>query len=321
MRIVLSTFLLGTVAATAPAQSGPVLLTEPNSGVSVMLPEDWSFAASEKGLIAASGDKTGLVVLREIDRKFTEAAFDLETSVERGALRDVELDRVVIMLDRERGALEALVHARGSGLDQQGDRVQFALLLVKVGEEGDLVLGAWKNPRQAKTVSDILDSIHVRNPQAAGGLQLSEPETGAAITIPVGWVTMANRKGLLAASVDRGAMALIFRPRADFAAAVAQATVFLRERVFDDVQVGEFGAVKAVDATLGAELGRVMVASGTATDRVDKKPVEFRVLAVKRSDTDEGALILGAWKSEKHKKQVEALLNSIHFAKPAAKKQ
>lgn len=318
-----TSFTLPLLAASIAAQNERTLqLSEPKSGVTVTLPKDWKVGAADKGLIAVNDDRSAMVVLADCAQDFGKPVPDVAKSLQRSKLRDLKIEDAVTVAEADRGALQGLISVKGSGTNEDGDKVTFSAFIVKAGDIAGLAVGAWKDAKQAATVAGILEGICVQNPKSHEGLVLSETQTGASVTIPAGWVTMASKKGLLAWSQDRTAMTLIIRPQEKFDDAVTKASTFLKGHVLEDVEIGKFGEVSATDAVHKAEFARVVGASGKAKDRTDGKPVQLRVLAVQCPELDQGAMVLGAWKDEKGAAAVKKLLESIHVAKEEpAKKQ
>ena len=295
-----------------------LLLTGRETGVSVMLPKDWSFLAGKKGLAASNEDKSALVLLAELDENFRDSAMDVEETLADGLLTEVVVDKAVILAQRDRGALEGLVRVTGAGIDPHGQKVDFNALIVKVGDTTGIIVGAWKGDDRKEVVEKILEGIHVRSAGGKGGLTLTNTGTGATVTIPKGWITTASPKGLLAFTEDRTAMTLIFRPRDNFAKAVENTRTILRERVFQDIEISDFAEITAAAANKRG-FARVLNASGKAKDRQDQQPVEFEVMMVQRTDKDRGGLILGAWKNADAKAQVAELLSTIRVGKNPSK--
>ncbi len=318
MRLAVSAFVAVLAAGLPAQQDDSLLLTGPETGVSVTLPKDWSFLAAKQGLAATNTDKSALIILAELDENFRDSAMDVEESLADGLLTEVVVDKAVILAKRERGALQGLVRVTGAGVDPHGQKVDFNALFVKVGDTTGIIVGAWKGKDRKVVVEKILEGIHVRSAGGPGGLKLTDTGTGATVTIPKGWVTVASRKGLFAFSEDRAAMTLIFRPRENFAQAVENTRNSLREHVFQDIEISDFAEVQAMDANQRG-FARVLNASGVAKDREDQQPVEFQVMMVQRMDKDRGGLILGAWKNAEAKGEVASLLSSIKVGKKPGK--
>lgn len=301
-------------AARGPKEG--TVLQDPKSGAAVTLPADWSFATDEHGLLAGNEDGSAMVALASAEKDFETLRTNVQVALVT-RLDQVAVARTTVVAADELGGFEELVVSEGQGVSRRdGKPVRFSALVVRSGDAGGLILGAWKTEAAAKTVESILDTLRVETTAGKGGLVLTNAATGATITIPKGWATIADRKALLTVAPERGGMALILRWAGDFETSVAKAREVLTGWVFKDITLGEFAIVEAAyDKTLG----EVIAADGKAVDVVDEKPVEFNVLRMGLPQKDEGALIFGAWKDEKHAKAVEEMLMSIKLGKPEAK--
>ena len=203
----------------------------------------------------------------------------------------------------ERGSLEALIAVAGTGTSRMdAAQVDFSAVVLKSGEAGVLALGAWKTPAHAEAVATILHGLHVQKSAGEAGLEMTDSASGASITFPEGWSVMAGRKGILASAPERGAMVMVMRWQDGFEKGLNETRDALVTHVFKDATLGEFAVV---EASYGENLGAVVAASGSAIDRMDQKPVDFRALRIQNVSEDRGTAIFGAWKSEEHAKQGE----------------
>ena len=192
---------LTCVAGSASAQSTsrPKELFDAATGVGLTLPANWNFAVDAVKFAAASDDGKGLVVIVAADKKFQEEVLELEETLGEEVFRDVEVDEAVILMGEKRGALEEVVAVRGSAIHRKdGKPVKFSALLVKSGDKGALVMGAWKDAEHAAVVREILEGIYVKPPKKGGGLELTHKGTGACITLPDKWTVLHRKHGLLA---------------------------------------------------------------------------------------------------------------------------
>ena len=317
--LVLLPLLLSASLSSAPVQAesqAGVVLHEPTSGATVTLPEDWTFATGEGGLMALSADERAFVLLAAAEKDFEQVRKDV-----RALILD-RLDGVVVAKTsaegvNERGALEEVVTVQGKGTSKKdGEAVEFAALLVRSGDAGVLVLGAWKDEVNAERVADVLAGLRVKKSAGEAGLEVTNARTGASVKIPVGWEVVRTRKGMLATCPDGNAMAILIGWQGDFEQSLQKIRGVLLGWVFKQVEFGEFAVI---EASYDKSLGRVVASSGKAVDRVDDRPVEFTALRVQLVDKDEGAVLFGAWKDEKHAKEVEQLMSSLRIAKPKAK--
>ncbi|MHC5065503.1 MAG: hypothetical protein ACYTG5_16185 [Planctomycetota bacterium] len=219
----------------------------------------------------------------------------------------------VVAVD-ELGAFEQLVAVDGTGIARKdGKPVTFSGLMLRSGDAGALVLGAWKNEMGAKAVGQIMDSLRIERSSEEGGLVLTDTATGATVTVPEGWKTIANRKGLLSVAPERGGMTLILRWAGDFDESVDKAKMVLTGWVFEDIEFSEVGVVEA--SATGKPLTMAITKSGKAIDIIDEKPVQFSVLRLSQPKMNEGALVFGAWKNETNKQAVHEMLSSIKMGK------
>jgi len=304
------TLFAGVAAAE---QTGGSELFDKATGVAVTLPEGWALFADKVSLRAASADGRAMLVMMATKNRFEQELLTLEETVGKRLFEDVEVDQAVILLGEDRGALEAAVAMRGTAVHRRDRQpVEFAALLVKSGEAGELIFGAWKDKKHAEVVRKIVDSVHVRLPEMESGRQLTDKKTGATITIPDFWSVAAYRTGLFAFDPDRQAMALIIICEDDFEATRLRARAILTQRVFTDIRIGKFAAFAAID-TRG--LGQVLAAQGTARDRIDGTPAEFMVIVAEQLEQDKGLLIVGAWKDQEQKAIVRKTLQSLHVKK------
>jgi hypothetical protein len=302
------------LAATAqPIQQDVVgaILVESKTGATVVLPQGWSSVKTDEALQAVSDDGSAYVLLAAAEKKFDEIGADVRAAI-LAHLDDVTVETTAVVGVDERGALEGLVTANGTGISKRdGAEVEFAALVVRSGEAGALALGAWKDEKRAEQVAKILEGLRIEKVARSGGYTMTDPTTGASITFPEGWNVAASRRGILAAAPKRGAMIVILRWQDHFEESLAKTREVLLTQVFKDVTVGEFAVA---EASYDKSLGRVVSASGKAQDRVDAKPVDFTVLRIQNVDDDEGCAIFGAWKDEKHAEQVKRTLASIKIA-------
>ncbi len=311
MRLLSVTMVLLLFVSTVNAQatSGKELF-EPTTGAALNIPDNWVFRADKNHLLAVSDDQKAMVILMKTDANFGDEISKLETSLAERVFENVDLDEAVILVGAERGGFEAAVALKGSAIHKKdGQPVTFSAMLVKTGDRGSLVLGAWKNPTHAEMIQEILDTFHIRRP-GTGGLELTHLESGATVKLPKGWQVMSYRKGLIGFAPDRGAMILIVKSDDQFADTVKRARAILTTRIFKNVKIEEFKAVVAVDRHGFREM---VTASGSAQDQVDDKNVEFHVIAAEQPGDDEGILIVGAWKDKAHMEMVRKTLESLHI--------
>lgn len=314
MRSLIAAVCLASCVGVAGAEptSGRELVDKA-TGVGVTLPEDWAFFVDHASLRAASGDEKALVVMMMTEQRFEQELLRLEMTVGRRHFTDVEVEQAVILLGEDRGALEGAVAMRGTAVHRKdGQPVEFAATLVKAGDAGELIFGAWKDPKHAEVVREIVDSVYVRQPEMEAGLRLTDKKTGATITIPDKWSVYAYRTGLMAFEPDRRAMTLIVRSDGDFEETRKRVRTILTQAVFTDIQIGDFAAMAGVSAE---GIGRVMAANGTARHRLDGVSAEFMVIVAERLDQNSGLLIVGAWKDDKHRELVAQTLESLHLVK------
>jgi len=316
MLALLPAMLAAAASTTAFQQEGGTILQEPETGATLTLPEGWSFAKSEGAFTALSEDESGFILLAATEQDYDAVREDVKALIlER--LDDVAVARSAVVGVDERGSIEALIAVDGTGVSKRdGAAVDFSALVVKSGDAGALVLGAWKTPAHKDEVAAILKDLQVRKSAGKGGLKMTDGTTGANITFPEGWEVAASRKGILAHAPERGAMVLVLRWQEDFEESLAKTRDALLAMVFKDVTLGDFAVA---EASYDKSLGRVVEANGKAIDRVDEKPVDFTVLRVEIVDQDQGGAIFGAWKDEKNAKQVEKIFTSIKLAKPEKK--
>ena len=309
--------VLSALAGSTHAQEDQgLILHEPKSGATLTLPETWSLATSEEGLMSSSEDKRGFVLLVGVDHDF-EAMREGVKALILMRLDNVVVAKTTIVGVNERGALEEIVVATGTGMSKMdGEKVDFMGLVVKSGDAGVLVLGAWKDEANQELVAKILESLHVKKSAGKGGLEITNTKTGASITIPMGWEVVRNRKGMVARDPSGKAMAILMTWQGNFEESLTKIRASLLTWVFKKVEIGEFAVM---EATYHKSLGRVVAASGTAIDRLDEKPVEFTALRIQNVDEDHGAVLFGAWKDEEHAKQVAELMASIKIKMPEKK--
>ena len=113
-------------------------------------------------------------------------------------------------------------------------------------------------------------------------------------------------------------MAILMNWQGNFEESLEKMRTALLLGVFKEVQIGEFAVI---EASYDKSLGRVVAASGKAIDRADEKPVEFTAIRIQDVDADHGAVLFGAWKDEKHAKQIAELMASIKIKKPEKQKK
>jgi len=298
--------------AVAEQPSGRELFDKA-TGVAVTLPEGWEFFVDHVSLRATSPDERALVVMMATEKGFEQELMRLERTVGGRLFENVEVDQALILMGKDRGGLEGAVAMRGTAVHRKdGQPVEFAATLVKAGDAGELIFGAWKDPRHAQVVREIIDSVHVRLPEMEAGLRLTDNKTGATITIPDQWSVYAYRTGLQAFDPDRRAMTLIVRSDGDFEGTRKRVRAILTQAVFTDIQIGEFGAMAGITEE---GIGRVVAATGTARHRMDGVSVEFMAIVAERVDQNTGLLIVGAWKDDKNRELVAKTLESLHFEK------
>ncbi len=292
-------------------QTGERELFGEATGVAVTLPEGWAFFADKGSLRAMSGDGRALVVMMATEQRFEQELLRLEMTVGGRLFEDVKVDEAVILLGEDRGGLEGAIAMRGTAVHRMdGQPVQFVATLVKSGDAGELIFGAWKDPEYAQVVREIVHSVHVRLPEMEAGLRLTDRKTGATITIPDQWSVYAYRTGLMAFEPDRRAMTLIVRSDGDFEGTRKRVRAFLTQAVFTDIQIGEFATMAGIS---DEGFGRIVAAAGTARHRLDGASVEFMVIVAERLDQNTGLLIVGAWKDDKLRDLVAEMLQSLQL--------
>ena len=316
------TLCLATLAPTFPdAQDakamGGTILHEPETGASLTLPAGWEFATGEGGLIATSADKRGFVLLAAAEENFEQVQADVRALV-LTRLDNVTVARSEVQGIDERGAIEALIQAVGEGVSRiDGGRVEFLAVVAKAGDGGALALGAWKDEANAKIVAEIMEGFHIQDEVGKGDLVVTDTATGASVAIPEGWSVVRSRKGLVTASPDGGAMIISLRWQQDFERELREIRALLTGWLFKDIKLGEFAAV---EASYDKSVGRVLIATGTAVDRTDGKPVQFNAMRLQRVDKDEGAALFGVWKSPEHAEMIKRVLGTVKLKETAAPK-
>lgn len=310
----LAPVLLSALAVSTPLQEATpapgLTLSEPASGVTLTLPEDWTFVKGDGLIMARSADESGFVLLAGAEENFAELREDVKALIlER--LDDVVVARSTAEGVGENGALEEIVTVLGQGTSKHdGAVVDFAGMLVQSGETGVLVLGAWKNEANGMLVADILESLHIRESAGEKGLEVTNGTTGASVLIPAGWDVLRNREGLFATCPHGSAMVVMMGWQDNFEESFEGVRSALLGWVFKDVKVGEFAVV---EAAYNKSLGLVVAANGTAVDRGDDKPMTFTMLRIEVVDLNQGAVLFGAWKDEEHAQEVAALLQSLEI--------
>ncbi|MFT5049054.1 MAG: hypothetical protein ACI8QZ_000443 [Chlamydiales bacterium] len=314
MLILLPTLLVAAVQMGTTQEAHGTTLRDPASGATMTLPAGWSFARGEEGLMAVSEDRNGFILLAATEKNFDEVRVDVAALV-LTRLDDVVIARTALVGADERGSLEALIAIDGTGTSRMdAAQVDFSAIVMKSGDAGVLALGAWKTAAHAQAVATILHGLHVEKSAGQSGLEMTDSITGASITFPEGWSVIAGRTGILANAPERGAMVMVMRWQDGFEQGLNETRDALLTHVFKDVTLGEFAVV---EASYGENLGAVVAATGSAVDRMDQKPVDFRALRIQNVSEDRGTAIFGAWKSEQHAKQVQKVLDSITLKKLA----
>ena len=312
MLILLSLLASASMSVVPEEVDAGILLHEPATGATLTLPEDWTFATGEEGLMAFSADERSFVLLRAAEKNFEQVREDVRPLI-LSRLDDVVVATTSIEGLNERGALEGIVKAHGVGTSKlDGEPVEFAALTLKSGEQGVLVLGAWKDAISAERVKLVLSSLHVKDSIGEAGLEITNARTGAKVKLPKGWEVVRSRKGLIAANPDGNAMAILVGWQGDFEKELARIQKVLVGWVFKEVKFGEFGII---EASHGEHMGRVVSSNGTAVDRSDDRPVDFVALRVQVPEKNEGAVLFGAWKDAEHAAQVKQLLASLRLPK------
>lgn len=284
-------------------------ISEPQSGVTVSLPRDWNVAAGKNGLLAAPEDKRAFVILFQTKDRFEEAVWKLRASLRGDVFRDVEVEKMAILVEKDRGGYEAAVVFEGKAvMRKDGAPARFAGIVVKSGEKGGLVFGAWKDAAHAKEVRAILDGVKVRMPGGKGGLILRNRKTGASIQLPEHWGVLAGRKGLLAAANDKQGMVIIAATPESFEGSIDKVRAHVSKKALDGVKLGEFEEY-AVDDGVG--LTEVRVARGKAKDRKDDSPVEFAVVVAELVKGDGGILVLGIWKNKEQHEHIKKMMRTL----------
>ena len=315
--LLLSALAVSALAQDHPAHDEGLVLHEPKTGATLTLPETWSVATGEEGLMAASEDKRGFVLLIAAEKDFEVVREDVKALI-LSRLDNVVVAKSVVEGVNERGALEEVITAIGKGTSKRdGEEVEFAGLLIRSGETGALALGAWKDEANMKLVKGVLSSLHVKQSAGEGGLEITNTESGSSIVIPEGWGVIRDRKGLLATDPSGKAMAILMKWQGNFEESLTKMRSTLLTWVFKDVEIGEFAVI---EASYAKDLGRVVAANGNAVDRFDEKPVEFTALRIQNVNEDMGAVLFGAWKDEQHAEKIEAMIASIKIQMPDAEK-
>jgi hypothetical protein len=293
-------------------QIGERELFDRATGVAITLPENWEFFTNKNNLRAFSEDRSATVFMMATEGRFGEKVLTVEETAGKRFFRNVEFIEATILMGRERGALEEAVFLSGKAVDREdGQPVQFAAMLVKSGDSGELIFGSWKDREHRDIVRQIVQSVRVRLPELESGLVLTDKRTGATITIPEQWTVHGARGGLLTYSPDRGAMTLIVRCNEGFQAKRNQVRDVLTQRVFESATVGKLTEFIVADSK---GFGKLLAANGTATDRVTGEPAEFMVIVAERLDEqDSGVLILGAWKTDAYQEVVRITLKSLRL--------
>lgn len=314
---VLAPVLLSALAVSAPLQEATpqestpapgLTLSEPASGVTLTLPEDWTFAKGDGVVMAGSADEGGFVLLAGADKNFAQVREDVKALILQ-RLDDVVVARSTTEGVGQTGALEEIVTVVGSGTSKRdGSAVDFAGLLVQSGETGVLALGAWKSEANGLVVAEVLKSLHIRKSAGEKGLVVTNAATGTSVTIPAGWDVLRKREGLFATCPHSSAMVVMMGWQDNFEESFVGVRSALLSWVFKDVKIGEFAAV---EASYNESLGVVVAANGTAVDRGDNQPMTFTMLRVERPDMDQGAVLFGAWKDEEHAREVATLMQSL----------
>ena len=194
----------------APAQeTDEIVLHEPSTGATLVLPEDWSFAKGAEGLMGLSENRRGFVLLAGSDEEFDALREDVKALIlER--LDKVAVARTRVLGVNEVGAIEEIVEVRGTGVSRaDGESVEFAGMLVRSGQKGVLVLGAWKDEAHAELVAGILAGFQIQETAGEAGLEIENKATGASVKLPKDWEVARSRKGLIAACPDGNAMAIL----------------------------------------------------------------------------------------------------------------
>ena len=317
----LASVLLSTLAFSTPLQEADkapgLTLTEPASGVTVTLPEDWTFTKGDGGLMAHSPERTGFVLLMGAEQNFDQVREDVKALILQ-RLTDVVVVRTTLEGVGANGALEEIVSVQGQGISKvDGELVDFAGLLVESGDTGSLLLGAWKNEASEAQVAQILASLHIRESVGEAGLEITNAAAGASVKIPAGWDVLRNREGLFATCPHGSGMVVMMGWQENFEESYDTVRSVLLGWVFKEVTIGEVAVIEAAQAD---RTGVVVAANGTAIDRADDKPMELTMLRIERKDKDQGAVLFGAWKDEEHAQEVAALLKSLQIKELQAPK-
>ncbi len=144
--------VLAAEVAIATPPDGKELF-EPNTGAAITIPVDWVLAADQSRLIATSDDQKAMVVLMKTETGFEQEIMKLESSFAQQVFKDTHVDEAIILVGEDRGGFEAAVALKGHAIHRRdGQPVQFAAIMVKSGDSGSLVIGAWKDQKHVSTV-------------------------------------------------------------------------------------------------------------------------------------------------------------------------
>lgn len=145
---------------------GGFVLRDPRTGASLQLPEGWRTMANRDGLMAASPDRNGLILMMGTDGDFEKSVRQAGRVLSKRALDDLALDDFEILDPASPAYPEGFARAaraEGSGIDLVDDKVmQFEVYAIERPADmgGVLVLGAWKSTQQRTVVRTTLQSVH-----------------------------------------------------------------------------------------------------------------------------------------------------------------
>ena len=139
----LAATLLATVAFPQ-AQEGTIL-HEPDTGATVTLPANWAFTTDDVGMIARSEDMNAMVAMASAEKGFDELREDVKSFI-LSRLDEVVVAKTTVVAVDELGAFEQLVAVGGTGISRKdSEPVTFSGVMLRSGDAGALVLGAWKD--------------------------------------------------------------------------------------------------------------------------------------------------------------------------------
>ncbi|MHC5028340.1 MAG: hypothetical protein ACYTGR_16430 [Planctomycetota bacterium] len=162
-----------------------------------------------------------------------------------------------------------------------------------------------------RLLAPLLITLIATTALAEDGIELTDPKTGAVITVPADWEFAAAEDAMMAIAPRREAMLLLAEVGSDFEEEALRVEEVL-DRHLADVTVERAEILLAADR--GALRGAV-AAVGTGVSRRDDRPVAFYALLAKDSEGDAG-LVLAAWKEDHHADTLRAIVDSVRFSEP-----